>query len=437
MRTLITFLLFSGLSHVSLAAGPYTSIIEEFNLNSGLRPALSEDGFVLTAGPQRLIRGDGTTQTTIDLAPHGLQVLGSHKPVQMRSGGESVFLASSSSCPRSPGGGGAYRILPDGSGLTELYCGRPPERMGYFISLSNNGQVAIGTINDGTYPRTEFGAIMRGPSTGPLTVLRGVEPETYPRRYLLDNDIDISDSGAVAVLLSQSIRPDYPPEAGNIAIYTEINQPIETTLYALESHNTVLVKMAMNNNEIVALASNHVIPYRCRSEAHRSGNAACPASTEPAGVYLSTPTLFGQPKQLTQLAALSDTGYCWFGSIDINDNNDIVFEARVAHESGDCMRSPIEIFSGGDPVNSKVVGFGDENLESHQYYDELVLGFINNANQVSFMTTYSEPLVHSHNIWRTDLDELPSEPSDGDTTGILITIIRAIAALWEWFINLL
>jgi hypothetical protein len=313
--------------------------------------------------------------------------------------------------------------------------------LGPFISLSDNGQVAIGTIHDGTFERHRFGAILSGPTTGPLQVLRGLEPDTHPRRYLLDNDLDISNSGAVAVLLSQNL-PNFPAEAGNIAIYSRPNQTIETTPYALESHNTLLVNMAMNNLQTVAMSSNVEIPYRCRRERDRMASSECPPSTVPAGVYRSEATSLGAPKRLTPIANFTAEGYCWFGNVDINDSNNIVFEARTTHESGDCMRSPIEIFSGSDPISSRVVAYADTNLESHQFYDKVVLGYINNANQVSFMTTYSEPLVHTHHVWRTDLDELGLGSASDERTrttespGLLRAIILFFTDLWAWFTGL-
>ncbi len=55
--------------------------------------------------------------------------------------------------------------------------------------------------------------------------------------------------------------------------------------------------------------------------------------------------------------------------------------------------------SGPDP-SSAVVERGDPKLGDHRFFDNIVLGELNNHGDVSFSTTSSEPLVDPVKVWR-------------------------------------
>ena len=109
---------------------------------------------------------------------------------------------------------------------------------------------------------------------------------------------------------------------------------------------------------------------------------------------------------LTQIADMSGA-FCGFGHVDINDAEEIVFEAQVIgglDGCGDAFSTWDGLYRGGNPSTDGVVTLGDIRLDDHQYYDSAVLGELNENSQVSFLTTYSEPLVDGYIVWRTDLE---------------------------------
>lgn len=117
-----------------------------------------------------------------------------------------------------------------------------------------------------------------------------------------------------------------------------------------------------------------------------------------AGVYKAEPTPWNTPKSVTQIAGL-DGPYCGFGSTEINDAGNVVFEAQL--DGGPNCGTPFfdGIYSGPDP-SSAVVERGDPKLGDHRFFDNIVLGELNNAGDVSFSTTSSEPLVAPVKVWR-------------------------------------
>jgi hypothetical protein len=96
-------------------------------------------------------------------------------------------------------------------------------------------------------------------------------------------------------------------------------------------------------------------------------------------------------------------GYCRIGNVDINDAGTIVFE--VAFEQYSCGMSDTydAVFSrSATGETSAIATRGDPKFGGHQFFDSVRLGEINNAGQVSFLTTYSEPLVDPVKVWRAN-----------------------------------
>ena len=93
------------------------------------------------------------------------------------------------------------------------------------------------------------------------------------------------------------------------------------------------------------------------------------------------------------------------GRVEINDAGTVVFEARV-DDDGDCGTSGANfdgIFRGPDATTDAVVTFGSPVLGNHQFYDSIHFGELNSSDQMSFTTTYSEPLVMPVIVWRADM----------------------------------
>lgn len=183
------------------------------------------------------------------------------------------------------------------------------------------------------------GAIYRGPVEGPVAILRSGSGTFYNT-----SGLDVNDAGRVIVQMEHS---DGILRRGVLAFDT----PEQT----LASVSTAIEKL---------------------------------------GIGMNT------PKSLTLIADLSGA-YCRFGSVDINDSDEVAFEAALDTE-GHCAGTTFDgIFSGPNAATS-MVSRGDEALGSHQFFDTIVLGELNNAGQVSFITTYSEPLVEPTKVWRAD-----------------------------------
>jgi len=224
-----------------------------------------------------------------------------------------------------------------------------------------------------------------------LTVLRSGSGTFFNTREVVVNDF-----GQTAVQMEYS-----DPNAGLVRavfIFETPEQALVQTDTAIE-RVTVQPFISINSNGIVALSINNNFTMVI------NGNAF----NFTAGVYTSDPTLFNSPKMLTQIADMSGD-YCGFGHVDINDAGEVVFEAQVAGGLADCggvfAGTWDGLYMGGNPSTDGVVTFGDEALEDHQFFDSVFLGELNENNEVSFLTTYSEPLVDPHFVWRTDLDDL-------------------------------
>jgi hypothetical protein len=70
----------------------------------------------------------------------------------------------------------------------------------------------------------------------------------------------------------------------------------------------------------------------------------------------------------------------------INDRGTVVFEATLRGAGGGCASAFDRIFTGPSAASSGIVGRGEPKLQSHQNFDDILLGEINSDGQVSFMT---------------------------------------------------
>jgi hypothetical protein len=378
-----------GLGALLGGCGPkVVEIASGFDIDPDVRPALTEDGTVVAAEAQRLRIGDGSTSSTVDLAPLGLTITAAAPAhaLDARAAGDIVFVANRASASGCPSGArGAYRIGTGGGALTTLYEPCTPmsssdEAMGNEIALSPNGTVAFSTIQNGA------GAIRRGPATGLVPVFRSGSGTFYN-----DGELDVNDAGAVTIQMEYNDGFAGGLMRG-VLVFDAVEQDKLDMKTALEKLGIgQQPHLAINASGMVAVSSGTAI----------SMNIGGTIYSYPAGVYVSTPTPFNSPKMLTLVADLSGP-FCKFGAVDINSDGAVAFEAALDGNPA-CTSDGFDgIFTGANPNSSTVVMRGDADLGAHQYFDSVVLGHINDGLRVSFITTYSEPLVDPIKVWRTN-----------------------------------
>jgi hypothetical protein len=384
--------------HGADAAPPYTEITGGGDLDQSVRPALADDGTVVAAEAERLHVGDGTTLSFIDLSADGLVIQDfsdSARAVQVRSEGDVVFVADrpdALGCLGFGGVRGAYRTDTVGTAVTTLLEGCIADegtegKVGSDIAMSPNGTVAFSKIV------SMNGAIYRGPATGPVTVLRSGSGTFFNTR-----EIGVNDSGRVAVEM------EYGDPFGGLQRGILV---FDTPEQDLSNIDTAVEKLSVSQRPRLGVNASGTVAFSNDSDfTMMIGNEVFSFD---AGVYVADPTLFNTPKMLTKIADKSGD-YCGFGRVDINDAGTVVFEAQLVDDLAGCSTgfgAPMDgIFMGADAVRHRIAIRGDSGLEDHEFFDSILLGEINNAGQVSFLTTHSEPLVEPTKVWRTDLGEI-------------------------------
>jgi hypothetical protein len=366
----------------------FDEIASGHDINPAVRPAIAQDGTVLAAEATRLLVGDGTTLTAVDLAPFALTIntLGTATPtmaVQIRDAGDLVFVgerAGVMGCAASMRG--AYRLDTSGAalGILRETCLFPPvtEKVIAKIAMSPNGTVAFSSVLNGG------GAIWRGPASGPVAALHAGSGEFYNSGAL-----DVNDAGRTMVQMEYFDGFAGGLMRGVLAFDTPEQPKLDL--------DTALEKLGIGTQPDVAINAGGTVAFALSGTFSMTIGGMVYMCA--GGVYRAIPTPFNSPKSLTAVADLSGP-YCRFGRVDINAAGTVAFEAAL--DSGTaCASGPFDgIFTGPDPSTATVVARGMTGLGAHQYFDDVVLGQINDAGQVAFLTTYSEPLVDSVKVWR-------------------------------------
>lgn len=365
---------------------PVTQVASGFgfaDIQTNVRPPLTEDGRVGILRGTRVDVSNGVTTTSVDLGPYGLSAFQFGKPVQIANSGDVVFGARSS--PRGCAGDqhGVYRMNLAGGAPVPLWeacvtAGSSPALQPY-LSLTPNGTLAFSMIRSGT------GAILRGPVAGPLAELR-----TGTGEFFNTLDLAANDAGQVAMNMEY-----FDGIAGGlmrgVPVFSTPGQTKAATPFAIEKQSIgALNTVAINASGTMAV----VLP------ANVTLSFGPTVQTFTAGVYRATPTLWNTPKNLTQVFARG-TGYCRIGNVDINDVGTIVFE--VAYEQSSCGIADTYdalIARAANGTTTVIAIRGEDKFGDHQFFDSIRLGEINNAGQISFLTTYSEPLVDPVKVWR-------------------------------------
>lgn len=352
------------------------------------RPALANNGTVVAATASELIAGDGGATTTIDLTAADLSfsAVTGRKRIQVGDTGDLVFIATRGGtmmgCPLFIG---VYETNSGGASITTAHetCPSvsPGPSVGASLGMSTNGTVAFSDIRNGQ------GAIYRYPfGTSPL-VLRTGTGEFYNF-----GGLDVNDAGQVPIQMEYFDGFSGGLSRGVLVFETFEQAKLDTDTAIEKLSVGVQPRLAVNDSGTVALSTNIALAFSLEGVMY----------SFPPGIYTATPTLFNSAKMLVPVATFTD-GYCRFGAVDINDAGTVIFEALVGPDpvcgAGTGYGG---LYNGADPVTDVVVEYGDARLADHQFFDSVYLGEINDSAQVSFITTYSEPLVPPVTVWRYD-----------------------------------
>jgi len=410
-RYLVSSVLIATCMVDSLSAAVFDEVASGHDISPELRAAIAENGDVVfirgggAAGSRIVVKSFGGGTSEIDFASHGLSLgqtahVSLGKALQIHDAGHVVFLAeriaSGGRCPKR----GVYSTDKTGLFLTTLHeaClyaakenDQPPN---VEVAISSNGTVAFSAIRNGG------GAIYRGPASGPVAVLREGTGGFYNT-----GSLDINDAGRVAVQMEYSDGYVGSLMRG-VLLFDSLNQERDNLDVAIEKMGIGdSPKVSINNSGQVALSFD-----KQATVSYKSSDGSIATHDIKAGVYIATPNPFNSalnnlPMNLVKIADTSG-GYCDFGNVDINDSGRVVFEARLdsgrrcgANESAGYDG----VFTGRDPVYQRVVIQGDGELGTHQYFDSVRLGELNNSGQITLVSTYSEPLIDLVKVWRIDL----------------------------------
>ena len=370
----------------------FVPVHEGADIQQNLRPALAENGTVVTMGFSSLKVSSGSgPSTSIDLTPSGLDPAladeRAYRRVQVRSTGEIVFIARRPEPTCSSGLMiGTYVRLPSGA-ITPLVeeCRASDTRFDE-VAMSPNGTVAVSTAA-GLGNSGRPGAIWRGPSTGPLSVLQSAGPVVFNTSWL-----DVNDAGRT-VVQTEYFGPTLV--RGNLLFDTP-EQPLSALESATERTDvSIQTPVAINGSGVVAFTADTPFTMIIGGMPY----------THSAGVYVATPTPIQTPKRLTQIANL-DGALCGFGNVDINNAGIVVFEAKLDGEPG-C--SDPNVYDALYRYGSSVTAFALRSdtsaspLGSHCDYHSVRLGQINSAQQVSFLTISTDAGEPPVKVWRADI----------------------------------
>jgi hypothetical protein len=367
----------------------FTPMLEGTEIQANVRPALAENGTVATLGTSSILVNSGGVVTRTDLAPSGLDLVdsGGFRRIQVRSAGEIVFVASRAdmTCIRRTRFG-AYVRSPSGS-ITPLAeeC-RAENPIFEEVAMSPNGTIATSSVS-GHMSLT--GAVLRGPVSGPLSILQSADNGVL----FNTTQLDVNDSGRTVVqaeyrdpsLVRGALLLDRPEQA---------RSTLDTAIEKAEIF--VSTPVAINNLGTVAFSSNSDFTMPIGGAVYR----------HTAGVYVAIPTPIDTPKRLTQIANL-DGVLCGFGNVDINDDGIVVFEAKLDGEPG-CAGGTNDfdaLYRYSTDVVALTLRTTDSPLGNHGDYASVRLGQINNAGQISFLTTSTEPGEPPVKVWRADVTE--------------------------------
>ncbi len=221
-----------------------------------------------------------------------------------------------------------------------------------------------------------------GTGSEPLGMLRGGSGIFYNTMRL-----DVNDAGSVAAQMEYS-----DPTRGlarGILLFSKADQPLEDVATAVEKLGIgTQPEPSMNGRGEIAFVLNEVNTVSFFDPPHDRSGAAIGALTLEPGVYVASPTPFGLPSKVRQIASTHD-GYREFMHVELNDAGAVVFEATV--ESGGHG-----VYSGRDPVAHKLIAVGD--AVGARRFAWLQLGELNDAGE--FVVVTRDAASADRQVWR-------------------------------------
>ncbi len=376
----------------------FTEIAREFTdglgfLTPEVRPALSDNGTVVFAGrngpgDERVFSGNGMAPiVSIDPSTAGLSDVSSLQVID--TGAVALVAETGMGINRARG---VYITDIAGSGFSTIYEGMlmstmtPPVNRN--VAVSPNGTLAFSTIVNGD------GAIYRGPIAGPVSVLREGTGTFFNTKRL-----DVNDAGQVPIQMEY-----FDPTRGlarGILIFDSPAQATSDIVTAVEKQSIgTQPEPAINSAGQVAFVLNNNATATFYDPPDDASGAVVEVINFTPGVYVATPTAFGQPSSVTQLVDAS-SGFTNYQDVDINDEGVVVFEA--SHPTG------FGIFTGPDVVADKIIQVGD--VMGALLFSFVTLGELNNAGEVSIIT--SDFNTTDRQVWRIGGLSLPDADGDG------------------------
>lgn len=347
-------------------------------------PAIADDGTVVFAdyiNPDQLnLRSwNGGPGVTIDLDAQGFTDV---HALQVRSAGDIALLAR-----RLDAGityQGVYRTTTAGGAIATILenpdtfdAMEPIPRPN--VAMSENGTLAFSTIDDGD------GSIYRGTIGGGVSVLRAGSGI-----FFNNQDLDVNDAGQVPVQM-EYVDPTMGLARG-ILLFDAPGDDRSSIETAIEKTGVgVQPRPSINNLGQVAFSLTSNVTITFYDPPDDAGGTVVQTLNLTPGVYVSDPTVFGQPNLLTKIAGLED-GFESFGRVQINDDGLVVFQAGYDGETG--------VFIGNDPVADRILLTGEE--VGSTVWSVVRLGELNNNNQ---FTLFTSQFGGDQMIWRVTIPE--------------------------------
>ncbi|MCA9530126.1 MAG: hypothetical protein KC543_08315 [Myxococcales bacterium] len=398
--TALALVCWLGASAAALAQPfTFTPIAREFTdglgfLNADVPVALAEDGSAAFVGDdplgvEHIFVYDGGTLHAIDVEAEGL---GGVSSVQINGAGDVVFFATRPGTV--PLVYGAYATDFTGSFFTTLYEGEessttapPVGKFGNDIALSENRTVAFSSIVNAS------GALYRGVLPGPVASLRDGSGIFFNTKHL-----DVNDAGQVVVEMEYG-DPTKGLARGAL-LFDSSGQDLVDIDTAIEKLSVgVHPRSAINGAGKVAFATNASATATFYDPPDDAGGTVVETLSLDEGVYLSTPTAFGQPSDVTAVATTAD-GFDSFLRADINGSDVVVFEGYAPSVG-------YGVFYGDDPATEKVVVVGD--IVDGRLFSVVRMGELNDSGEMTLLT--SDFYTTDREVWIVSgIDQPAIEP---------------------------
>lgn len=357
------------------------------------RPDLTRDGRVAFVGRDRhdglrlfVAGANGTAAASVDVGSAGHEQVLS---LQIDDAGRLAFL-SRRRTPTGDEARGVYvaaidapiRTLVEATDASAPDGSSPPPSSN--VALSPKGTIAFSTV------LSAQGGVFRGSlgGTEAPSLLRSGTGTFYNTKQL-----DVTDGGSVAVQMEYG-----DPVRGlarGILLFSSAEQTLEEVSAAVEKLGIgTQPEPSMNARGEVAffLDRTDTMPFFDPPD-DRTAGPVREITLEP-GVYVSTPTPFGRPSQVRQVATASGA-FDQFFHVEINDAGLVVFEASL----DDGRRG---VYRGPDPQGDKIVEVGDD--LGGERVSWVSLGELNDAGQVAVVTRGD--VTRPRRLWR--VGPLPS-----------------------------